>query len=380
MKILQLFAFFSLPHGGGTVDLVYKLSRALAQRGHEVTIYTSDFELDRAYIDSLQGIEVYPFRCVSSLAGFYLMPGMVGQVRKRLQDFDIIHLHCFRSFQNTVIHHYAKKYGIPYVLDTHGSLPRTTGGKRGVKWLLRWLFDIAFGYRILEDASKGMLFITNVDRLLKLTVRMLTRHMRVTNAAIYLYDKDTGSYKCMAVGRRKIEIQKEIKSTNVLIEWLKEKKAPLLIDDIINWVQKEAMFPHRIVLKRTLERLRVTMRSLKAALCVPAFIRGQTVGFLVLGNKLSGVGYTRDDIALLGTLSNSAAIAVENARMYEELHNRIKRIAGLYKEQHELFIDTATAFSYAVDLRDAYSRQHAQRIIEYCMIIIKGLVEELTAT
>lgn len=39
MKILQAFDSFSLSHGGGTVDLVYKLSRALAQRGHGVAIY-----------------------------------------------------------------------------------------------------------------------------------------------------------------------------------------------------------------------------------------------------------------------------------------------------------------------------------------------------
>ena len=153
MKILQLFDFFS-PHGGGTVDLLYKISRALAQRGHEVVIYTSDYKLDQEYITSLPEVKVYPFRCLSSLAEFYLTPGMVGQVKRQLRDFDIIHLHCFRSFQNIVIHHYAKKYGIPYLLDTHGSLPRKAAGVRGIKWLLRWLFDVAFGNRILEDASQ----------------------------------------------------------------------------------------------------------------------------------------------------------------------------------------------------------------------------------
>ena len=81
------------------------------------------------------------------------MPGMVPETKRKLKDFDIIHLHCFRSFQNIVIHHYAKKYGIPYVLDTHGSLPRTHGD-RGFKWLLRWLFDVTFGSRILRDASE----------------------------------------------------------------------------------------------------------------------------------------------------------------------------------------------------------------------------------
>jgi glycosyltransferase involved in cell wall biosynthesis len=82
------------------------------------------------------------------------MPGMVGEVKKRLKEFEIIHLHCFRSFQNIVIHHYTTKYGVPYILDAHGSLPRKPVGEQGFKWLLRWFFDIAFGYRILEDACK----------------------------------------------------------------------------------------------------------------------------------------------------------------------------------------------------------------------------------
>ena len=151
MRILHVFDFFS-PHGGGTVDVVYKLSRALAKRRHEVTIYTSDFKLDREYINSLPEVNVRPFHCISSLAGFYLIPAMVMEAKRCLRDFDVIHLHSARSFQNIVIHHYAKKYGIPYALDTHGSLPRTVTGGGAFKPTLKQQFDIAFGNRILRDA------------------------------------------------------------------------------------------------------------------------------------------------------------------------------------------------------------------------------------
>ncbi len=154
MKILQVFDWFSLAHGGGTVDILYRLSRALMQRGHEVVIYTSDFELDQEYIDSLRGVKVYPFHSWLNLPGVHLTPGMVGEVRRRLKDFDVIHLHCFRSFQNIVIHHYARRYGVPYVVDAHGSTPRMAGGRRGFKWMLKWLFDVIFGYKLLRDASR----------------------------------------------------------------------------------------------------------------------------------------------------------------------------------------------------------------------------------
>jgi len=153
MKVLHVFDLFT-PHGGGTVDLLYKITRAMALRGHEVTIYAGDYDIDPEYIASLPEVRVCLFRCLSHLGGFYFMPGIIRGFRDNLKQFDIVHLHTTRSFQNIVAHHYAKKYAIPYVLDAHGSLPRAVPGERGVKWLLKWLFDIFFGNRIVRDASK----------------------------------------------------------------------------------------------------------------------------------------------------------------------------------------------------------------------------------
>lgn len=153
MRILQVFDLFT-PHTNGTVKLLYELSKALLLRKHEVTIYCSDFKTDQGYIDSLEGLKAYPFHTRFNLAGFRIMPDMIGGARRGLNGFDIIHLHSCRSFANVVTHHYARKYSVPYVLDSHGSAPRMTAGKKGPKWLLKWLFDIAFGYRLLRDASR----------------------------------------------------------------------------------------------------------------------------------------------------------------------------------------------------------------------------------
>ena len=153
MRVLHVFDLFT-PHGGGTVDLLYKITRAMVLRGHEVTIYAGDYDIDPGYIASLPEVRVCLFRCLSHLGGFYFMPGIIRGFRDNLKQFDIVHLHTTRSFQNIVAHHYAKKYAIPYVLDAHGSLPRAVPGERGVKWLLKWLFDIFFGNRIVRDASK----------------------------------------------------------------------------------------------------------------------------------------------------------------------------------------------------------------------------------
>jgi glycosyltransferase involved in cell wall biosynthesis len=153
MKILHVFDFFS-PHGGGTVDVLSQLMPAMVQKGHEVTLFSGDFKLDKAYISAHPQVNFRVFHTMTRFAGFHIMPAMAAGVKNSLRDFDIVHLHCARSFQNIVIHRYAKRYGVPYIVDSRGSLPRAPGGEgKGIKSALKWFFDIFFGYRLLRDAA-----------------------------------------------------------------------------------------------------------------------------------------------------------------------------------------------------------------------------------
>lgn len=161
MNILQVFDFFSLSHGGGTVDILYHLSRSLSGRGHNVVLYTSDFKLDKDYIHSLEGVKVCTFHSRLNMAGLHVMPGIIPALRKSIKDFDVIHMHCFRSFQNVVLHHYATKAGVPYIVDAHGSAPRITVGRKGPIVFLKWLYDVFIGYKILRDAG-GLVAETRV--------------------------------------------------------------------------------------------------------------------------------------------------------------------------------------------------------------------------
>ncbi|MBA7507576.1 N-acetyl-alpha-D-glucosaminyl L-malate synthase [subsurface metagenome] len=148
MKILHVTQFFSPVHGG-SVEVPYHLSKELTKRGHEVAVYTSDFKLSQDYIDSIPGVRVHCFKTWSSWANLYVTPGIVKVAKGEVRHFDVIHMHNYRTFQNVVVAHYAKEYGIPYVLQAHGSA--TTFFQKG--WLKR-TFDAIWGYRILEDASK----------------------------------------------------------------------------------------------------------------------------------------------------------------------------------------------------------------------------------
>ena len=147
MKILQMFPFFSLSYYGGIFTVGYSLSKALAARGHDVVVYTTDLKFSHQLIDSTD-IKVHPFPARLKLAGFLITPAMQREMRRNLREFDIIHCHNFRGFQEILLDYYARRYGIPYLIDAHGSTLRT--GKR----FLKWLFDIFFGYRILRNAAR----------------------------------------------------------------------------------------------------------------------------------------------------------------------------------------------------------------------------------
>ena len=159
MKILQVSNFFKpLWETGGVTRVNYEYSKKLVELGHDVTVYTTDgynssfeFKLNRPiYID---GIKVYYFHNIFrkivkkiNLTTPYYLPFVL---RKEIEKFDVIHIHEHRTFLAVIVHYYAKKHGIPYVLQSHGSvLPFLQ------KQTLKRIFDVVFGYNVLKDATK----------------------------------------------------------------------------------------------------------------------------------------------------------------------------------------------------------------------------------
>jgi glycosyltransferase involved in cell wall biosynthesis len=157
MRILQVVpCFYPAWAYGGSVRGAYELSKELIKRGHDVTVYTTDAFTENSRQKSrflnLNGIKVHYFKNISNTLAYghkiFLSPGMLSVVKKEIGRFDMIHLHDYRTFQNTVVHHYAKKYGIRYVLQAHGTLPRIIA-----KQLLKKLYDMFWGYKLLGDAD-----------------------------------------------------------------------------------------------------------------------------------------------------------------------------------------------------------------------------------
>ncbi|QUH22557.1 glycosyltransferase [Methanobacterium alkalithermotolerans] len=158
MKILHVTPFFKPSwEAGGPPRSVYELARRQVKKGHHVTVFTTDGFKKRLDVEKnkpldVEGIETYYFRNLSLyMAGAlnFTLPYYLPLVaRKKIKEFDIIHIHEHRTFLAMVAHHYAHKYHLPYLLQPRGSAPKVNKNK------LKEIFDKIAGNDIVYHSCK----------------------------------------------------------------------------------------------------------------------------------------------------------------------------------------------------------------------------------
>jgi len=158
MRILQVTPFFKpLWESGGVARVAYDISRTLHENGHDITVYTTnrsihptDLPTNRATL--VDGMNVYYFENLRRYipgAALPVMPyRMPAVARREVAGFDVIHIHDHRTMLTVIASHYARKYGIPYVLQAHGALPQDTGSAR-----MKRFFDRFWAEKVLLGAA-----------------------------------------------------------------------------------------------------------------------------------------------------------------------------------------------------------------------------------
>ena len=158
MKILQVTNFFKPSfEAGGVARIAYDISRSLVKSNHDVTVFTTNRSKKNINVKAnrplnIEGMKVYYFDNLRKHFPVKIVPipyYLPIIARKEIQNFDVIHIHEHRSLMAVIVHYYAKKYNIPYVLQAHGSVLPFLQKQRFKK-----IFDLFFGDNILKNASK----------------------------------------------------------------------------------------------------------------------------------------------------------------------------------------------------------------------------------
>lgn len=151
MKILHVYHIYPALFGGVS-RVVYDLTKELSRRGHEVAVLTTDAYLT-GHVENYNSneVEVYRINVVFKrlLSHNLVIPkANFSCIKEKVRSYDCVHFHGYRNLHNLMVYKGIKELGTPYILQAHGALPRTD------RQILKYLYDIFFGYPMLKNSSK----------------------------------------------------------------------------------------------------------------------------------------------------------------------------------------------------------------------------------
>jgi glycosyltransferase involved in cell wall biosynthesis len=151
VRILHVTPFYEPFRAyGGMVRCSSALCRALAVRGHEVTVATALLEPGPPADEQQDGVRVRRFAgpALPARLLFPLARGLRGFLDAELPRTDVVHLHGHRNGLAAVTWWAAQAAGKPVVLLPNGTYPR-----HGQRVAVKAVYDLAVGERIVRDAA-----------------------------------------------------------------------------------------------------------------------------------------------------------------------------------------------------------------------------------
>ncbi|MCA9472136.1 MAG: ATP-binding protein [Nitrospirales bacterium] len=166
-------------------------------------------------------------------------------------------------------------------------------------------------YQALSTFSKSLVTNLKLKPLAHEIVHMLGQVMGIQHVVLFILDKERKEYAPISQFGLTTDIEQIPKPTlnDPLPRHLTASQSLIIRDELEDTADSSSI----------LSSLKATMESMGIDLCLPLINKRRLLGFCVLGPKTSTAAFTSLDIDLLTTLSHEAAIAIDNAMLYEEL-------------------------------------------------------------
>ncbi|HTX92123.1 MAG TPA: adenylate/guanylate cyclase domain-containing protein [Anaerolineales bacterium] len=179
--------------------------------------------------------------------------------------------------------------------------------------------------RVLSTLSSSLVVTPDLERNLQLLSTQLQQALAPDKFIIYLYNDERGAYLPHSRDERSVPL---VMADDPLVKTIREASRPL-------WFPPDRDLPPGLGKS-------FVFRGLGCSVFVPLQYEESLIGFMALGLRRSGDPYSSDDLDFLRTVAGQSALALENARLFANLHNTLDQTLEMKNLMDDIFASIAT--------------------------------------
>ena len=202
---------------------------------------------------------------------------------------------------------------------------------------------------MLQRLSQTTSSLLDIEKITHLILSEIKNTLHIEHGAILIKYVERGDFQVIAEDGEKKHFPSGFRADHPIVTWFSGQNRPLLNRDL-------SLVP---IFKSMWREENEELEKFNAEIFLPLSSKGELIGILALGKKLSFQPYTQDEQLIFSTLANQTAVAVENARLYDELKGA--------------FVQTVITLANAIDIRDTYTKAHSQQIANWAAITARSL-------
>ena len=161
-----------------------------------------------------------------------------------------------------------------------------------------------------------------LDEVITLIMKYVNRVVGSASSVLMLREDKTGDLIfTVPMGTKRDDLNVvRVPAGNGIAGWVAEREKPLLIQNAKEDPRYNPEFD------------RTNGTEIKTILCLPLKAKSGLIGVLEVINKLDGAPFTEEDILLLSIFAYQSTVAIENARLYNQLKENLEEEVQIQKE------------------------------------------------
>ncbi|MBU1255987.1 GAF domain-containing protein [Patescibacteria group bacterium] len=159
---------------------------------------------------------------------------------------------------------------------------------------------------LMADVTDVLSRTLDLDKVINTLEGQITQALRLENMEVVVFGKEDLEFKAR-------------KALNKLAGYFKKEREVLVLEELKRKHSEGILSDKNFLYIEEMEKL-------KSALVIPLVLKERLLGLFLLKAKKSGDMFTNEDINTLETIASQASIAIENARLYEEMKDFSKTL------------------------------------------------------